>query len=130
MFSSVQLDFWLDLQARVGGPGTNCLFREAQCLSLALVLWTVSKVETKPDKRLGTGTQNEELKLREDRAPTQAGQELPPHCFPEPSQGSHTFSPTALPFPPLPTSGQQLGLALTLSPWASITKDGLPPQTG
>jgi hypothetical protein len=32
---------------------------------------TVSKVETKPEKRLGTGTLNEELKLREEGAPTQ-----------------------------------------------------------
>lgn len=48
----------------------NCLVREAQGLSLAFGV-TVSKAETKPVRRLGTGTQSEELKLREEGAPTQ-----------------------------------------------------------
>lgn len=87
------------------------------------------KVETKPDKRLGTGTQSEDLKLREEGAPTKGRQGA---YTPFQSQvlvailsGSHSL---ILFF--FATSGQQLGLAPTLSPWASITKDDLLPYTG
>lgn len=126
MFSSVQLDFWLDLQARVGGPGTNCLFREAQCLSLALVLWTVSKVETKPDKRLGTGAQNEELKLKEDRAPTQVGQELPPTAFQNQVKVAILLAPQPYPFPLCPPQASNWVWLLPCLPGLALPRMAYP----
>lgn len=88
--------------------------------SLPLVSQTVSKVETQPEKRLGTGTLNEELKLREEGAPTQGRLgALPLHRAK--SKYSY-FQPHDLALFPLPTSGQQLGLALTGSPGLALPR--------
>lgn len=103
----------------------NCLVREAQGLSLAFGV-TVSKAETKPVRRLGTGTQSEELKLREEGAPTQ-GKPGAPTPFQSQVWVAILSVPESNPFPLCPP---QLGRSLTLSPWASITKDDLPPHTG
>lgn len=81
----------------------------------------MSKVETKPEKRLGTGTLNKELKLREEGAPTEDRLgALPPFRA---KSGYSYFQPYELSlFPPLCTSGQQLGLTLTVSPGLALPR--------
>lgn len=81
----------------------NCLVREAQGLSLAFGV-TVSKAETKPVRRLGTGTQSEELKLREEGAPTQ-GKPGAPTPFQSQVWVAILSAPESNPFPLCPPQG-------------------------